>query len=52
MTDTDFVELVIFSDESLGADFSINDAPVVLIVVKLQLNADLDAQTVLRQRGD
>ena len=47
-TDTHFVELVIFTDDSLGPDFSVNDAPVILIVVELQLNADLDAQSEMR----
>ena len=45
--ETHFVELVIFPDDSLGADFSVNDAPVVFIVVELQLNADLDGQTAM-----
>ena len=47
-TDTHFVELVIFPNDSLGADFSVNDAPVILIVVELQLNADLDGEAVGR----
>ena len=50
--DTHFVELVIFSDDSLGPDFSVNDAPVILVVVELQLNADLDGKSVMRERGD